>query len=186
MQHAFSLLRTWCNEAILNGLWPIRLGFPSQLLVPKSYPEETALLDKLFLCRHMTVSCICILYHEHRSGLRKSLPLPSLQKYSIVPSSFMCSKHSEVNCKQNPLGLMENLNNTLWTQLVINFRSLCPFFFSSCPSSFYHDGLGCLACAQSQFINSEIKILQTVGRTPCMGDQPVPMPLPTQDNTNTE
>lgn len=133
-----------------------------------------------------TVSCICILYHEHRSGLRKSLPLASMQKYSIVPSSFMCSKHSEANCKQSPLGLMENLNNTLWTQLVINFRSLCLFFvFSSCSSSIYHDGLGRLVCAQSEFINSEIKFLQTVGKIPSMGDQPVPKTLPKQENTNT-
>jgi hypothetical protein len=29
-------------------------------------------------------------------------------------------------------------------------------------------------------------ILQTVGRTPCTGDQPVTKPLPTQDNTNSE
>jgi hypothetical protein len=78
------------------------------------------------------------------------------------------------------------LNNTLWTQLVINFRSLCLFFvFSSCSSSIYHDGLGRLVCAQSEFINSEIKFLQTVGKIPSMGDQPVPKTLPKQENTNT-
>jgi hypothetical protein len=35
-------------------------------------------------------------------------------------------------------------------------------------------------------INLKIWILQTVGRTPLMGDQPVARPLPTQDRTNTE
>jgi hypothetical protein len=51
------------------------------------------------------------------------------------------------------------------------------FFF------FYLDGSGYLACAHSELFNSEI-ILQTVGRTPWTGDQPVARPLPTQDKTN--
>jgi hypothetical protein len=47
-------------------------------------------------------------------------------------------------------------------------------------------GLGPLACAHSVLINSEIWILQTVGMTPYAGDQPVEMPVPTEENTNTE
>jgi hypothetical protein len=51
---------------------------------------------------------------------------------------------------------------------------------------FYLDGLGSLACAHSGLINAEIVILQTVGRTHCMGNQPIARLLSTQDNTNTE
>jgi hypothetical protein len=51
---------------------------------------------------------------------------------------------------------------------------------------FYLDGRGSLSYSHSELINSEIWILQTVGRTPWTGDELVTRPLPTQDNTNTE
>jgi hypothetical protein len=35
-------------------------------------------------------------------------------------------------------------------------------------------------------INLELLVLQTVGRAPWTGDQPVARPLPAQDNTNTK
>jgi hypothetical protein len=41
-----------------------------------------------------------------------------------------------------------------------------------------------LVCAYSELINSEVRILQTIARTPWTEDQSVARPLPTQDNTN--
>jgi hypothetical protein len=45
------------------------------------------------------------------------------------------------------------------------------------------DGLSSLACGHSELI-LKLRILQTVGRTPWTGDQPVARPLHTQDSTN--
>jgi hypothetical protein len=41
-----------------------------------------------------------------------------------------------------------------------------------------------LVCAHVELINSDIRVLQTVRRTPWTLDQLVTRPLPTQDNMN--
>jgi hypothetical protein len=51
---------------------------------------------------------------------------------------------------------------------------------------FRHDGLGSLASAHSKCIISEARASEKDDRSPSMGDQPVVVPLPTQDNINTE
>jgi hypothetical protein len=51
---------------------------------------------------------------------------------------------------------------------------------------FYLDEIGSLSYFHSELIDSEIWILQTVGRTPWTGGQPEARPLSAQDNTNTE
>jgi hypothetical protein len=51
--------------------------------------------------------------------------------------------------------------------------------------SLFLDGLSSLACSHSELI-LELQVLQTVGRTPWTGDQPISMPLLIQDNTSRE
>jgi len=44
-------------------------------------------------------------------------------------------------------------------------------------------GLGLLACSGSEFIFWNVRIYWTVGTTPWTGDQPIAIPLPTQNST---
>jgi hypothetical protein len=62
-------------------------------------------------------------------------------------------------------------------KLSIQSRTLHFFFFLF---FFYYDGFGSVACSHSELI-LKFWTLQTTGRTPRTGNQPVARPLPTQD-----
>jgi hypothetical protein len=97
--------------------------------------------------------------------------------------NFMCSP--SIKLYRQPLDCLDCFGEEIWTG-----RHYLP---TTC---YYHrrrrrrlQGLGLMACSDSEFNFSEFMNLRTFSWTPWMGDQPNARPLPTQDNTtqyNTE